>query len=100
MSITNCIKFKGEIEHYLRNDQNNIDSKIDSAFASLKFKTCLCKTNMVLGDVVYKLYIPYFLRSTDMRGRVNFVDFREAGVNRPSEIRSPDSPERERWRAG
>ena len=47
MSITNCIKFKGEIEHYLRNDQNNIDSKIDSAFASLKFKTCLCKTNII-----------------------------------------------------
>ena len=36
MSNTNCIKFKGEIENYLRNDQNNIDSKIDSAFSSQK----------------------------------------------------------------
>ena len=41
MITTNCIKFKGKIENYLRNDQNNIESKIDGTFFSLKFKTCL-----------------------------------------------------------
>ena len=32
MITINCIKFKGEIENYLRNDQNNIESKIDGTF--------------------------------------------------------------------
>ena len=51
MSITTCEKFKGEIENYLSNGQNNFESKIDSAFSSLKFKTWLCKTNIIKKDI-------------------------------------------------
>ena len=40
MINTNCQKFKGEIENYLRNGQNNLESKIDKACSSLKFQTC------------------------------------------------------------
>ncbi len=50
MCITNRTKFKGEIENYLRNGQNNFDSKINSAFLSLKFKTLLCRTNIIKKD--------------------------------------------------
>ncbi len=47
MITTNCKKFKGEIENYLRNGQNNFDIKIDDAFCSLKFKTWLCRSNII-----------------------------------------------------
>lgn len=47
MFNTTCAKFKGEIENYLRNGQNNIESKIDNVFSSLKFKTWLCKSNII-----------------------------------------------------
>jgi hypothetical protein len=50
MITTKCKKFKGEIENYLRNGQNNFDVKIDSAFCSLKFKTWLCKSNIIKKD--------------------------------------------------
>jgi hypothetical protein len=50
MITTKCQKFKGEIENYLRNGQNNFDVKIDRAFCSLKFKTWLCKSNIVKRD--------------------------------------------------
>lgn len=50
MITTKCQKFKGEIENYLRNGQNNFDIKIDRAFCSLKFKTWLCKSNIVKKD--------------------------------------------------
>ena len=61
MITTKCIKFKGEIENYLRNDQNNIDSKIDSAFSSLKFKTCLCKTNIIKKDGYHASHLLFIL---------------------------------------
>lgn len=44
MLTTKCKKFKGEIEKYLRNGQNNFDSQIDRVFSSLKVKTWLCRT--------------------------------------------------------
>ncbi len=50
MINTKCQKFKGEIENYLRNGQNNFDIKIDRAFCSLKFKTWLCKSNIIKRD--------------------------------------------------
>jgi ubiquitin len=50
MSITNCQKFKGEIQNYLDNGINNIESKIDAAFSSLNFKTWLCKSNIIKKD--------------------------------------------------
>ena len=50
MINTKCKKFKGEIEKYLRNGQNNFDVKIDRAFSSLKFKTWLCKSNIIKRD--------------------------------------------------
>ena len=50
MNTTKCKKFKGEIENYLRNGQNNFDVKIERAFCSLKFKTWLCKSNIIKRD--------------------------------------------------
>jgi DDE superfamily endonuclease len=48
--ITNAVKFKGEIETYLRNGQNHLDSRIDRVFTSLKIKTWLCKANIIKKD--------------------------------------------------
>ena len=50
MITTKCHNFKGEIENYLRNSQNNFDIKIDRAFCSLKLKTWLCKSNIIKRD--------------------------------------------------
>ena len=50
MITTKCQKFKGEIENYLKNGQNNFDIKIDRAFCSLKFKTWLCKSSIIKRD--------------------------------------------------
>jgi len=47
MNTTKGKKFKGEIENYLRNSQNNFDIKVDGAFCSLKFKTWLCRSNII-----------------------------------------------------
>jgi hypothetical protein len=47
MSTTNCVKLKGEIENYLRNGDHNFESKIDEAFSTLKFKTILCRSNII-----------------------------------------------------
>ena len=38
MTTTNCRKFKGEIENYLVNGQNNIDSKTNNLLAPRCFK--------------------------------------------------------------
>jgi len=61
MFTTTCKKFKGEIENYLRNGQNNIESKIDSAFSSLKFKTWLCKTNNIKKDGYHASHVLFIL---------------------------------------
>lgn len=50
MLSTNCKKFKGEIENYLRNSQNQFESKIDRLFVSLRVKTWLQRTNIVKKD--------------------------------------------------
>ena len=68
MNTTNCGKFKGEIENYLVNGQNNIDSKTNNLFRSLKLKTWLCRTNIVKKDgyhashVLFKMIRISFLR--------------------------------------
>ena len=46
MTITNCEKFKGEIANYMKTGRQNIESKINNAFFSLKIRTWLCKTNI------------------------------------------------------
>ena len=61
MSITNCEKFKGEIENYLGNGQNNLESKIDRTFSSLKFKTWLCKTNIIKKDGYHASHVLFIL---------------------------------------
>jgi len=43
MIAKTCKKFKGEIENYPRNGQNNFDVKIDRAFSSLKLKLGFAK---------------------------------------------------------
>ena len=50
MLNTKCKKFKGEIENYLRNSQNQFECKIDRLFTSLKIKTWLCRTNIIKKD--------------------------------------------------
>jgi hypothetical protein len=50
MINTNCKKFKGEIENYLRNSQNQFECKIDRLFTSFKIKTWLCRTNIIKKD--------------------------------------------------
>jgi len=47
MFSTKCKKFKGEIENYLRNRQNQFESKIDRLFVSLRLKTWLRRTNII-----------------------------------------------------
>ena len=47
MNSTKCKKFKGEIENYLRNSQNQFECKIDRLFIALKVKTWLCRTHIV-----------------------------------------------------
>jgi len=61
MSITKRMKFKGEIENYLKKDQNNIDSKINTVFSSLKLKTCLCKSNIIKKDGYHASHLLYVL---------------------------------------
>lgn len=50
MLSTKCKKFKGEIENYLRNSQNQFECKIDRLFVSLRVKTWLQRTNIVKKD--------------------------------------------------
>ena len=47
MVTTKCKKFKGEIENYVVNGQNNFDSKVNKAFSCLNLKTCLCRANII-----------------------------------------------------
>ncbi len=61
MSTTNCKKFKGEIENYLSNGFHNFESKIDGAFSALKFKTWLCKTNIVKKDGYHAGHLLFIL---------------------------------------
>ncbi len=50
MVTTNCSKFKGEIQNYLKNDQPTLDIKIDRLFCSLKLKTMLCPCDVIKKD--------------------------------------------------
>lgn len=61
MSTTNCKKFKGEIENYLSNGLHNFESKIDGAFSALKFKTWLCKANIVKKDGYHAGHLLFIL---------------------------------------
>jgi hypothetical protein len=63
MNTTNCGQFKGEIENYLVNSQNNIDSKTNNLFRSLKLKTWLCRTNLgkKKGIMRLKYEVPFSL---------------------------------------
>ena len=61
MFTRNCQKFKGEIENYLRNGRNNLESKIDKACSSLKFKTWLCKSNIIKKDGYHAAHLLFIL---------------------------------------
>ena len=50
MTTTKCKKFKGEIENYVVNGQNNFDCKVSKVFSSLNLKTCLCRANIIKKD--------------------------------------------------
>jgi hypothetical protein len=50
MLSTKCKKFKGEIENYLRNRQNQFESKIDRLLVSLRLKTWLRRNNIIKKD--------------------------------------------------
>ena len=61
MSTTNCKKFKGEIENYLSNGLHNFESKIDGAFSALKFRTWLCKVNIIKKDGYHACHLLFIL---------------------------------------
>jgi hypothetical protein len=61
MSITNCVKFKGEIENYLSNGHHNFESKINEAFSDLKLKTILCRTNIIKNEGYHAAHILFIL---------------------------------------
>ena len=61
MSTTNCAKFKGEIENYLRNGDHNFESKINEAFSALKFKTILCRSNIIKNDGYHAAHLLFIL---------------------------------------
>jgi hypothetical protein len=61
MNATNCQKFKGEIENYMSNGINNIESKIDAAFSVLSFKTWLCKSNIIKKDGYQASHVLFIL---------------------------------------
>ena len=50
MLSTKCKKFKGEIENYLRNRQNQFESKIDRLLVSLRLKAWLRHNNIIKKD--------------------------------------------------
>ncbi len=43
--MTNYKRFRGEIENYLKGSQGYFESRIDSAFNSLRFGTWLSRSN-------------------------------------------------------
>jgi hypothetical protein len=61
MSTINRKKFKGEIENYLNNGLHNFESKIDGVFSTLKFKTWLCKANIVKNDGYHACHLLFIL---------------------------------------
>ena len=61
MVTTNCKKFKGEIENYLINGQNNFESKIDGTFSSLRFKTWLNRTNIKKQEGYHASHLLFML---------------------------------------
>ncbi len=61
MSSHKLIEFKGEVENYLRKEQNNSDSKIDSLFAALKIKTSLCRTGIVKMQGFHAAHLLFIL---------------------------------------
>ena len=61
MSSHKLSTFKGEIENYQRNDQNNSDSEIDDIFASLRVRTLLRQTDIIKKrgfHAAHLLFIP------------------------------------------
>ncbi len=61
MSSHKLNKFKGEIENYLRNDQNNFDSKIDDIFASLRVRTMLRQTDIIKKQGFHAAHLFFIL---------------------------------------
>ena len=62
MTTTNCEKFKGEIENYLVTGQNNIDSKINNVFCSLK-----CKNMVMPNQYCKKRRVPCVSWATNLK---------------------------------
>ena len=61
MISTGCIKFKGEIEKYLRKDNHNFEFKIDEALSTLKVKTLLCRTNIIKKEGYHAAHLLFML---------------------------------------
>jgi hypothetical protein len=61
MISTGCIKFKGEIEKYLRKGNHNFEFKIDEALSTLKVKTLLCRTNIIKKEGYHAAHLLFML---------------------------------------
>ncbi len=61
MSSHKQIKFRGEVENYLRNEQNNFDSKIDRLFAALRIRTLLSRTGIKKKQGFHSAHLLFIL---------------------------------------
>ena len=61
MVTTKCEKFKGEIENYVVNGQNNFDFKVNKVFSCLNLKTCLCRANIIKRDGYHASHLLFIL---------------------------------------
>ncbi|MCP4297590.1 MAG: transposase [Proteobacteria bacterium] len=61
MNTLKRIKFKGEIAHYLDQNQNLFHSTVDDAFKKLKTKTALCRANIRKKDGYHTFHLLFVL---------------------------------------
>ena len=61
MSTEKCEKFKGEIENYLSENQDNFDSKIDNVFSSLRVRTLLSRCGIVKEQGFHAAHVLFML---------------------------------------
>ena len=61
MHTTNCKKFKGEIENYVRKGSNIFESKIERAFSALRLKTLLTRNKIKKKDGYHAAHLLFTL---------------------------------------
>ena len=57
----NCVKFKAEIENYMKNRPDNPDIKFYDTFCSLNFRTWSCRSNITKKEGYSAHYLLFIL---------------------------------------